>query len=58
MGRAIAKLCYQRYPARLPEGESGIAVGYVCNNMLWDYTRGPDDRWLPWSKALREVAGL
>ncbi len=38
--------------------ESGIAVGYVCNNMLWDYTRGPDDRWLPWSKALREVAGL
>src|SRR6266566_3971662 len=27
--------------------ESGIAVGYVCNNMLWDYTRGPDDRWLP-----------
>jgi CubicO group peptidase (beta-lactamase class C family) len=38
--------------------ESGIAVGYVCNNMLWDYTRGPDDHWLPWSKALREVAGL
>ena len=38
--------------------ESGIAVGYVCNNMLWDYTRGPDDRWLPWSRALREAAGL
>ena len=23
--------------------ESGVAVGYVCNNMLWDGIRGPDD---------------
>jgi CubicO group peptidase (beta-lactamase class C family) len=36
--------------------ESGFAVGYVCNNMLWDGIRGPDDRWLPWTKALNEIA--
>jgi len=35
--------------------ESGIAVGYVCNNMLWDGVRGPDERWLPWTKALNEI---
>ena len=35
--------------------ESGTAVGYVCNNMLWDGIRGPDDRWLPWTKALSEI---
>jgi CubicO group peptidase (beta-lactamase class C family) len=35
--------------------ESGTAVGYVCNNMLWDGIRGPDDRWLPWTKALNEI---
>ncbi len=35
--------------------ESGIAVGYVCNNMLWDGIRGPDDRWLPWTEALNEI---
>jgi len=38
--------------------ESGVAVGYVCNNMLWDGIRGPDDRWVPWTKALREAIGL
>ncbi len=38
--------------------ESGVAVGYVCNNMLWDGIRGPDDRWLPWTKALREAVGM
>jgi CubicO group peptidase (beta-lactamase class C family) len=38
--------------------QSGIAVGYVCNNMAWDYMRGPDDRWVPWTKALRESAGI
>jgi len=38
--------------------ESGIAVGYVCNNMLWDGIRGPDDRWVPWTRALREAAGM
>jgi CubicO group peptidase (beta-lactamase class C family) len=37
--------------------ESGFAVGYVCNNMLWDGIRGPDDRWLPWTKALNEIIG-
>jgi CubicO group peptidase (beta-lactamase class C family) len=35
--------------------ESGTAVGYVCNNMLWDGIRGPDERWLPWTKALNEI---
>jgi hypothetical protein len=38
--------------------ESGVAVGYVCNNMLWDGQTGPDDRWVPWTKALREVIGI
>ncbi|HEY0303007.1 MAG TPA: serine hydrolase domain-containing protein [Rhizomicrobium sp.] len=38
--------------------ESGIAVGYVCNNMLWDGQRGPDDRWVPWTRALREAVGV
>ena len=35
--------------------ESGIAVGYVCTNMLWDHTKGPDARWLPWTAALHDV---
>jgi hypothetical protein len=38
--------------------ESGFAVGYVCNNMLWDGIRGPDDRWLPWTKALNEIVAV
>jgi CubicO group peptidase (beta-lactamase class C family) len=38
--------------------ESGVAVGYVCNNMLWDGIRGPDDRWVAWTKALREAIGM
>jgi CubicO group peptidase (beta-lactamase class C family) len=38
--------------------ESGVAVGYVCNNMLWDGIRGPDDRWVPWTAALREAIGM
>lgn len=38
--------------------ESGVAVGYVCNNMLWDGQSAPDDRWLPWTKALHEVIGI
>lgn len=33
--------------------ESGVAVGYVCNNMLWDGQSGPDARWVPWTEALR-----
>ena len=37
---------------------SGIAVGYVCNNMLWDGMSGPDARWLPWTAALREAVGM
>jgi len=36
--------------------ESGIAVGYVCNNMLWDGQTGPDARWVPWTKALMDIA--
>jgi CubicO group peptidase (beta-lactamase class C family) len=38
--------------------ESGVAVGYVCNNMLWDGIRGPDERWVPWTAALREAIGM
>ena len=38
--------------------ESGTAVGYVCNNMLWDGIRGPDERWLPWTKALGEIIAI
>ena len=38
--------------------ESGVAVGYVCNNMLWDGMTGPDDRWVPWTKALRAALGM
>jgi CubicO group peptidase (beta-lactamase class C family) len=36
--------------------ESGVAVGYVCNNMLWDNLE-PDARWVGWTKALHEVTG-
>ena len=35
--------------------ESGTAVGYVCNNMAWDYAAGPDARWTPWTEALLRV---
>jgi CubicO group peptidase (beta-lactamase class C family) len=35
--------------------ETGVALGYVCNNMAWDYLRGPDDRWVPWTSALAEA---
>ena len=38
--------------------ESGTAVAYVCNSMLWDGFSGPDQRWLPWTKALREAIGI
>jgi|SRR5579871_3094499 len=37
--------------------ESGIAVAYVANNMLWN-NLVPDPRWVPWTEALREIAGL
>ena len=36
--------------------ESGIAVGYICNNMSWDPMSGPDPRWVPWLTALKEIA--
>ena len=35
--------------------ESGFAVGYACNGMLWD-GRNPDPRWVGWMSALREIA--
>ncbi len=35
--------------------ESGTAVGYTCNNMLWDGFSGPDARWMPWTEVLREI---
>ena len=34
--------------------ELGIAVGYACNNMLWNNLE-PDARWVGWTKALHEV---
>jgi CubicO group peptidase (beta-lactamase class C family) len=37
--------------------QSGVAVGYTCNNMLWDSMK-PDPRWLPWTAALREAIGV
>jgi CubicO group peptidase (beta-lactamase class C family) len=38
--------------------ESGTAVAYVCNSMLWDGISGPDQRWLGWTEALRNVLGI
>jgi len=38
--------------------ESGTAVAYVCNSMLWDGVSGPDRRWLGWTKALRDTIGI
>jgi CubicO group peptidase (beta-lactamase class C family) len=35
--------------------ESGVAVGYACNGMLWD-GRNPDPRW-GWMGALAEAVG-
>jgi CubicO group peptidase (beta-lactamase class C family) len=35
---------------------AGLAVGYVCNNMLWNNLE-PDARWVPWTKALHDVVG-
>jgi CubicO group peptidase (beta-lactamase class C family) len=34
--------------------ESGIAVAYVCNNRAWVYGQGPDTRWVPWIKAIKD----
>ncbi|MBP6014278.1 MAG: beta-lactamase family protein [Alphaproteobacteria bacterium] len=38
--------------------QTGIAVGYVCNNNQWDGMSGPDERWVPWTKALRSAVGM
>jgi len=35
--------------------DSGICVGYVCNNPVWEIDLGPDVRWTPWLDALREI---
>lgn len=35
--------------------EKGFAVGYVCNNLVWD-GQNPDPRWVGWNAALREIA--
>ncbi|KZT56133.1 hypothetical protein CALCODRAFT_323937 [Calocera cornea HHB12733] len=35
--------------------DSGLTVGYICNNPSWDYgTRDP--RWMPWMEALQRIA--
>jgi len=36
--------------------ELGLAVGYVCNNMLWNNLE-PDARWVGWTKALHDALG-
>jgi hypothetical protein len=38
--------------------ELGIAVAYVCNNMVWDGLLGPDKRWIGWTAALRAAVGI
>jgi CubicO group peptidase (beta-lactamase class C family) len=38
--------------------ELGVAVAYVCNNMLWDGLSGPDQRWVGWTAALRDAIGV
>ncbi|MFE2018799.1 serine hydrolase domain-containing protein [Streptomyces sp. NPDC059499] len=38
--------------------ESGLAVGYVCTEMSWEPSAGPDPRWMPWTAAVREAAGI
>jgi Beta-lactamase len=38
--------------------ESGAAVAYVCNSMLWDGFSGPDQRWVAWTKALSDALGI
>jgi CubicO group peptidase (beta-lactamase class C family) len=38
--------------------ESGTAVAYVCNSMLWDGFSGPDQRWVGWTKALSDALGI
>jgi hypothetical protein len=38
--------------------ESGTVVGYVCKNVAWDYTAGPDARWTPWSSALLKAVSI
>jgi CubicO group peptidase (beta-lactamase class C family) len=37
--------------------ELGVAVAYVCNNMLWDGLTAPDQRWVGWTAALRAAIG-
>ncbi|MEJ1968299.1 MAG: serine hydrolase domain-containing protein [Rhizomicrobium sp.] len=37
--------------------ESGTAVGYNCNNMLWD-SMSVDPRWIGWTAALRTAIGM
>jgi CubicO group peptidase (beta-lactamase class C family) len=38
--------------------ELGVAVAYVCNNMLWDGLTAPDPRWVGWTAALRAAIGI
>ncbi|EJT97382.1 beta-lactamase/transpeptidase-like protein [Dacryopinax primogenitus] len=35
--------------------DSGLAVGYLCNNPTWEPPNGPDPRWVPWLKALKDI---
>jgi CubicO group peptidase (beta-lactamase class C family) len=37
--------------------ELEVAVGYLCNNMLWDGMQGPDRRWVGWTSAIRDAIG-
>ncbi|MBE3015714.1 beta-lactamase family protein [Microbispora sp. NEAU-D428] len=34
---------------------TGTAVAYVCTDMSWNPAAGPDPRWVPWTRALRDI---
>lgn len=38
--------------------EHALAVGYVCTAMSWEPSSGPDPRWVDWTAAVREAAGV
>lgn len=38
--------------------DSGVAVGYACNNTIWNAYAGPDPRWMPWLAALGDIVGV
>ncbi|MFE9249179.1 serine hydrolase domain-containing protein [Streptomyces sp. NPDC007088] len=39
----------------LAHPESGVSLAYTCTAMSWVPERGPDPRWLPWTRAVRRI---